>query len=565
MAHVTSNSNGTTPFMDRLTHAVIKETSKSLKYYIDVKRRENGFVLNPNSSAYDSAPLKARFIYGTTKEYPPLYGSYHSDNDVKLYFNSLKQTSQQKYRSSHSSSNSPEKQMCRNELNYHMRSHKYAPDGGQKFNELRLGPGLRASSSCSRLTTSDPRRQTTKSAFKSPRNERDHLIDDAASILATMVKTRRSTYSNRYLSEQIPPSYDSQNTNPSPRPIDEQSETSNHRSSDAKPSLTNEQSREEKEKRNLERAAIIIRNAKPVKRSILCDYKVTIRTGNCNGASTNAPIRLKFYGTHGYTDFSPLANSQTHRVPFLKDQIDIFTIQTDHVGQLVGIAIGHDKKDIQASWFLSYVSIEDPIRETVYEIPCNSWLSNTSVDQKTMRDFQVVSMKSLNENKTSHKRREETSSQSSSSSTTTARSKSTTHTNSSQNNQSKGHKQRTSVASTTDLNNHTKEISKSKTTKERVLSPPISSISSSDHELEKAEANKKSSSSSSSSSSSTPSPTFDQQTPRNNNLQQHDSADEHPRPPARLEKRASPVSVSPERPIRSREETNESKIHDFFE
>ncbi len=29
------------------------------KYYIDVKRRENAFVLNPNSSALDSIPLKA--------------------------------------------------------------------------------------------------------------------------------------------------------------------------------------------------------------------------------------------------------------------------------------------------------------------------------------------------------------------------------------------------------------------------------------------------------------------------------------------------------------------------
>ena len=29
------------------------------KHYIDVKRRENDFILNPNSSACDSIPLKA--------------------------------------------------------------------------------------------------------------------------------------------------------------------------------------------------------------------------------------------------------------------------------------------------------------------------------------------------------------------------------------------------------------------------------------------------------------------------------------------------------------------------
>ncbi|CAF5166084.1 unnamed protein product, partial [Rotaria magnacalcarata] len=80
MARVITNNNGNTSsstktaFIDRLSHSVIKETSKTLKHYIDVKRRENDFILNPSSSACDSIPLKARFMYGTTKEYPPLYG-----------------------------------------------------------------------------------------------------------------------------------------------------------------------------------------------------------------------------------------------------------------------------------------------------------------------------------------------------------------------------------------------------------------------------------------------------------------------------------------------------------
>ncbi|CAF5100435.1 unnamed protein product [Rotaria sp. Silwood1] len=128
MARVITNNNGntslptTTPFMDRLSHSVIKEASKSLRYYIDVKRRENAFVLNPNSSALNSIPLKARFMYGTTKEYPPLYGSCHSDNDLKVYL----RTFQKQQKQHHSSSSSPEKQLCRDELNFHMRTYKYS-------------------------------------------------------------------------------------------------------------------------------------------------------------------------------------------------------------------------------------------------------------------------------------------------------------------------------------------------------------------------------------------------------------------------------------------------------
>jgi hypothetical protein len=51
-----------------------------------------------------------------------------------------------------------------------------------------------------------------------------------------------------------------------------------------------------------------------------------------------------------------------------------------------------------AGWFLNKVSIDDPIREITYDIPCNAWLSSKSNDQKTMRDFQVASM-------VSHKRK----------------------------------------------------------------------------------------------------------------------------------------------------------------
>lgn len=86
-------------------------------------------------------------------------------------------------------------------------------------------------------------------------------------------------------------------------------------------------------------------NAKPVPRGLLCEYKVSVTTGNCNGASTNAPIRIQFYGTNGYTTPNDLVDSETHRVPFLKDQTDVFIVETDHVGQLAGIRIGHDRKD----------------------------------------------------------------------------------------------------------------------------------------------------------------------------------------------------------------------------
>jgi len=89
-----------------------------------------------------------------------------------------------------------------------------------------------------------------------------------------------------------------------------------------------------------------MQKSKLITKGFLCVYKISITTGNCNGASTNAPIRIKLYGTNGYTNFQELTHSETHHVPFLKDQTDLFTLQTYHVGELVGITIGHDRKDM---------------------------------------------------------------------------------------------------------------------------------------------------------------------------------------------------------------------------
>jgi hypothetical protein len=57
------------------------------------------------------------------------------------------------------------------------------------------------------------------------------------------------------------------------------------------------------------------------------------------------------------------------------------------------------------------------------------------------------------------------------------------------------------------------------------------------------------------------SPTTDTAT---NDLFKRHSID-HNRPPARLEKRHTPIPVSPERPIKNKEETNENEAFSFFD
>jgi hypothetical protein len=95
----------------------------------------------------------------------------------------------------------------------------------------------------------------------------------------------------------------------------------------------------------------------------------------------------------------------------------------------------------------------------------------------------------------------------------------------------------------------------------RIQSPIISSSSSSDTEIENNFVNHN--------HSPTPSPTFDQSripfASDHNTSQTTDTTTNHNRPPARLEKRSSPISLSPERPIKNKEETNENDAFSFFD
>ncbi|CAF1093831.1 unnamed protein product [Adineta steineri] len=379
MANITNDSTDLNPrpCLDRLTHAVLKETSKSLKYYIDVKRRENAFVLNTNSSVCDTIPLKTKFLYRTKKQYTSSSNSLHIDKNISSNF-------QQNQKYNNMISTSPEKQMCREELNFHMRSYHFSSNENLKNSRLHQRSKTRSNS----LYTTN-RDIQLRSPFKVKRHEQDQLIDNTADILASMVKSRRSFCETNSSIQHTPLAYLSQITNHFPHQIDDQSNIQTSPTTDLRTLSINKG--KPKTKDFLTKSAFIMKKSKLINQGILCEYKISITTGNCNGASTNAPIRIKLYGTNGHINFYELVHSETHHIPFLKDQTDIFKLETYHIGELIGITIGHDRKDMKASWFLNKISIDDPIRHITYEIPCNTWLSIKSNDQKTMRSFQVVS------------------------------------------------------------------------------------------------------------------------------------------------------------------------------
>ncbi|XP_022094211.1 lipoxygenase homology domain-containing protein 1-like isoform X2 [Acanthaster planci] len=85
-------------------------------------------------------------------------------------------------------------------------------------------------------------------------------------------------------------------------------------------------------------------------------YEITVVTGSCSGAGTDANVFLRIYGEDGAkTEEFNLRNRTDN---FEKNNVDKFKIEAEDVGPISKIRIGHDGAGRFAGWFLDRVQIE---------------------------------------------------------------------------------------------------------------------------------------------------------------------------------------------------------------
>lgn len=81
-------------------------------------------------------------------------------------------------------------------------------------------------------------------------------------------------------------------------------------------------------------------------------YKLTLFTGDRPHAGTSANVYCEIVGENGTTSKVPLEN---HRKNFQRARTDVFDIETDDLGKLKHIVIGHDNQGLvrcpHANWF----------------------------------------------------------------------------------------------------------------------------------------------------------------------------------------------------------------------
>ncbi len=95
-------------------------------------------------------------------------------------------------------------------------------------------------------------------------------------------------------------------------------------------------------------------------------YHVLVKTGDKFGAGTDANVHLKMYGTNMESNLIRLETSENTKNKFERGQVDEFRIESEDIGKIERILIGHDGKNPGAGWFFDYAEISVPSKGIKY-------------------------------------------------------------------------------------------------------------------------------------------------------------------------------------------------------
>uniref|UniRef100_A0A8C7A386 Lipoxygenase homology PLAT domains 1 n=1 Tax=Neovison vison TaxID=452646 RepID=A0A8C7A386_NEOVI len=118
-------------------------------------------------------------------------------------------------------------------------------------------------------------------------------------------------------------------------------------------------------------------------------YRVTVCTGELEGAGTDANVYLCLYGDVGDTGERLLYNSRNDNDLFEKGNADEFTIEAVTMRKVRRVRIRHDGKGGGSGWFLERVLVREegqPESDNV-EFPCLRWLDKDKDDGQLVREL----------------------------------------------------------------------------------------------------------------------------------------------------------------------------------
>ncbi|XP_006891751.1 PREDICTED: lipoxygenase homology domain-containing protein 1 isoform X2 [Elephantulus edwardii] len=118
-------------------------------------------------------------------------------------------------------------------------------------------------------------------------------------------------------------------------------------------------------------------------------YRVTICTGELEGAGTDANVYLCLYGDVGDTGERLMFNCRNNTELFEKGNADEFTIEAVTMRKVRRVRIRHDGKGGGSGWYLERVLVREegqPESDNV-EFPCLRWLDKDKDDGQLVREL----------------------------------------------------------------------------------------------------------------------------------------------------------------------------------
>ncbi|KAM8782294.1 lipoxygenase homology domain-containing protein 1 isoform 1-T1 [Rhynchonycteris naso] len=118
-------------------------------------------------------------------------------------------------------------------------------------------------------------------------------------------------------------------------------------------------------------------------------FRVTICTGDFEGAGTNANVYLCLFGDVGDTGERLMYNCRNSDIMFQKGNADEFTIECVTMRKVRRVRIRHDGKGGNSGWFLDRVLVreEGQPEDDNMEFPCCRWLDKDKDDGQLVREL----------------------------------------------------------------------------------------------------------------------------------------------------------------------------------
>ncbi|CAM2710921.1 unnamed protein product [Rotaria socialis] len=122
-------------------------------------------------------------------------------------------------------------------------------------------------------------------------------------------------------------------------------------------------------------------------------YRVTTKTSDMNGASSDSDISIVIFGQFGDSGELKLDDSSTHRNKFERNNEDVFKFPNIlSLGALTKVRVtNHESSLFKKAWHLEYVQVDDEQTGQSFMFPCNKWLSSSEDDKQTVREIKCDS------------------------------------------------------------------------------------------------------------------------------------------------------------------------------